>query len=138
MIVVFARELGRGVGERRRVEGRIIVELDVLGVTVHEADVVDSVVIGDVFVAEKVFLPGITPMNSPFSHHDGASGMLYIGEGCPLAVSAQEAIGRWIICVVTTIVNVTAVIEIRIRVMRVRIAIVFPTTVFGALKDIVI
>ena len=138
MIVVFARELSCGIGKRRRVEGRIIVEFDVLGVAVHKADVVDSVIIGHVFVAEKVFVPGITPMNSPFSHHHGANGMLYIGEGCPLAPGAQEAIARRIIRVVTTVINVAAEIEIRILVMRVGIAIVFPATVFGTLKDIVI
>lgn len=72
LIVVIARNLGSGIGERRSADGRLVVEFDVFGVAVHKADVVDGIVVRNILIAKKVFVPGIAPMNGPLGHHDGA------------------------------------------------------------------
>ena len=80
LIVIFARDLGCGIGKRRWVEARIIVKLDVLCMTVHKADVVNSVIVRDILSSKKILVPGIAPMNCPLGHHDGAGGMFHVAE----------------------------------------------------------
>jgi len=72
LVVVFAGKLRRGVSERRSAYSGVIIELDVFGMAIDEADVINSIVVRNVLIAREALVPGVAPMDRPLSHHDGA------------------------------------------------------------------
>jgi hypothetical protein len=46
----------------------IVVDFDILGMTIHHADIAERILIRDVFVAGLTFVPGVTPMDRPLGH----------------------------------------------------------------------
>src|SRR5436189_4859711 len=53
----------------------IVVDFDILRMTIHHADIAERILIRDVFVAGLTFVPGVTPMDRPFGHQPCARRM---------------------------------------------------------------
>src|SRR5712671_65800 len=101
LIVVAAGQVFSGIGVGVGAESGVVVKPDVLGMTIHKTDIVDGIVIRDVFVASQAFVPGITPVNWPFGHEEGSRRMFYCGElhvqemvGIPAIITAIEYVAR--------------------------------------------